>query len=441
MKKVKISLVLVLVFVFLLASNVLAAQINSANYNQNVVVSTGGENSSSSSYKTSIAVGIINGIISSAAYINNLGFFHTWLLADGQPCASASQCEGGFCCSSLCSSSACPSAAAPAAAGGAAAPAAAGAAGSPLEIKDFSVSPSSVKEHIPLGIAKTDKIAIRNTGNANLSFRLSVITIDEFVSLSDSGFLLEPGEEKAVEINIIGKKLGSYLGEIGISADGIKKSISVVIEVESDQVLFDVKMDIPTAYEEIEAGKELKAQITLFNIGQRRVDVTPTYIIKDKRGNVIYEASETFAVEKQKSYVKSIKLPGNLQPDDYLAVVELRYENSFAVSSELFRVVPKQEIQIQKALKLNNTLMLVLVVFFGLMFLFAYLLVPKFKIKRTNLEKCLNVIADAKKSLNKNQIIKAKQLYIEAMRLYDGLDEKEKKEVYSEFKALYSSLK
>ena len=257
---------------------------------------------SSPSYKMNIAVGIINRVINSTSFINRLGFFHTLLLANDQPCTTASQCEGGFCCSNLCKSSACPSPGGGETGGGGGAAAGAGAGGggggplpTPIEepkVKDFSISPSSIKEHLALGTAKIKTVTIRNTGNTALSFSLSVATIDDFVFLSDSSFSLDPGQEKTVEANIIGKKLGSYIGEIEVTSDDTKKSISVVIEVESEQVLFDVKMDIPTAYKEVEAGKELKAQITLFNIGPaRKVDVTPTYIIKDRRGNTIYEAS------------------------------------------------------------------------------------------------------------------------------------------------------
>ena len=215
-----------------------------------------------------------------------------------------------------------------------------------------------------------------------MNFELSVITINDFVFLSENDFTLNSGQEKVLEINIIGKKLGSYFGEIEIVANGIKKSVNVVIEVESEQVLFDVKMDIPSAYKEVEAGKELKAQITLLNVGPaRKVDVTTTYFIKDKIGNVIYEATETFAVEKQVSYVKSFKIPKELQPGDYIAIVEVRYENSFAVSSELFRVVPKEAV-IQKIVKSSTTIIFVLVILIGLMFLFLYLLIPEIKIFR-----------------------------------------------------------
>ncbi|MBI2654522.1 hypothetical protein HYX02_07005 [Candidatus Woesearchaeota archaeon] len=381
MKKARITIFLI---VFLLMPiSVFAAKINSTSYKQTVIVSTGGENASSSSYKIGVAVGIIAKVINSTSYLNKLGFFHVWLLANGQPCTSANQCEGGFCCSSTCRSSACPTEEA-AAGGGGGGGAAAGGGSPPLveEFEDFSTSQSSVKEQVALGQAKVQKIGIRNTGTVALSFDLNVATINDFVFLSDTGFSLDAGQEKLVEANIIGKKLGSYLGEIEISAGGIKKSISVIVEVESEQALFDVKIDIPSGYKEIEAGGELKAQITLLNVGPpKKVDVTTTYMIKDKQGNIVHESSETFAVEKQTSFVKSFKVPKNLAPGDYLAIIELRYENSFAVSSELFRIAPKESPLIQKFAKYNATLAFVFSILIGFMFLFAYLLLPKIKIK------------------------------------------------------------
>ncbi len=439
MKKVKIILFLAFVFL-LLALSVFAAQMSSSNYKQNVIVSEGGENAASSSYKMSIAVGIINSVIDSASYINKLGFFHLLLLADNQPCTLNNQCEGGFCCSNLCSSSSCPTAAAAGGGGGAAA---GGGGGVLPELKkDFSVSPSSIKEHIALGSTKTVPINIKNTGDLPLDFSLNVNTISDFVSLSNTSFSLAASQQKTIEANIIGKKLGSYIGEISVEAALIKKTVSVIVEVASDIVLFDVKVDIPQAYKEVEPGSELKVQITLLNVGPgKRVDVTPTYIIKDKQGKVIYESTETFAVEKQASYARSFKMPKDLEPGDYLMIVEVRYENSFAVSSELFKVVPKQA-AVEKAARFNTALLFASMIFVGLVFLFMYLLVPRVTVfGKLRIKKCYKTINDAIDCLNSNDIRKAKKLYAEARKLYDTLDKRGKKEVYDELVGLYNKLK
>lgn len=394
MKKTILALISVLL---VLSISGYAAQINSTSYKQNVIVSVGGENASSSSYKTNIAIGIIAKVINSTSYINRLGFFHTWLLANSQPCTADNQCEGGFCCSNLCKSSACTSPSEDTGGGGGGGGAAAGGGGGgggiPLPLKeeekkggDFSVSPSSIKEELLLNGAKTKTITIKNTGDVALAFSLNVITITDMVLLSDTSFSLSPGEEKIIEANLIGKKLGSYIGEIKIEADGIIKSISVVIEVESEQALFDAKMDIPSAYMEVKPGDELKTQITLLNIGPpKKVDVTATYIIKDKKGNVVYESSETFAVEKQTSFAKSFKIPKYLEPGDYIAIVEVRYENSFAVSSELFRVISEKSV-VQQIAK-SKPLAVVFVIFIAFVFLFAYLLLPRVRFSSKLLER------------------------------------------------------
>jgi hypothetical protein len=148
MISMKKPIILILLFAFMLISIIHAYQTNSSTYKQNVIVSVGGENVSSPSYKTTLAIGIISRIIDSASYINKLGFFYTWKLANNQPCSTDSQCEGGFCCSNLCASSTCPSAA-PGGGGGAAAVEAAGGGGELEEkIQDFSISPSSIKEQL-----------------------------------------------------------------------------------------------------------------------------------------------------------------------------------------------------------------------------------------------------------------------------------------------------
>ncbi|MEK7224389.1 MAG: hypothetical protein AAB221_01750, partial [Bacteroidota bacterium] len=234
MKKMKLSMFLVFVLL-LIPISASAYQTNSSSYRQNVIVSEGGENSSSPTYKMNVAVGIINGIINSTSYINKLGFFHFLLLANNQPCATASQCEGGYCCSSLCKSSACPTPEVQAAGtSGGAAGGGGGGGGSnvsiakPTEkIESFRISPATVKEHIALGSSKTTGLTIENTGETALSFNLNVATINDILFLSDSSFSLEPGEVKTVELNIIGKKLGSYFGQVTIKSGDIERPVDV----------------------------------------------------------------------------------------------------------------------------------------------------------------------------------------------------------------------
>ena len=352
--------VLIFFFVFIVAaSTCYPYQSNSTNFRLfPLIISTGGEIINSSSYKNYVATGIINGLINSSTYINLFGFYHTWLLGDNQPCTLDSQCQGRYCCSNLCSSSACPAAAAAAAAGG---EAAAGGGGFFKKEKDYSVSPSSIKTKLTLGEITEKTLTIKNTGESNLTVSLTVEDINKFVSLSENTVDVEAGEQKEVTLKFIGNSVGGFVGQIIAIADDIVKSVPVIIEVITQLVLFDVKLDIPSEYSEVEPGDDLNAQITLLNVGApEQVDVFATYFIKDLRGNIIYEETETFAVEKQISYLKSFNIHETMEPGSYVVVAEIRYVDSFAVSSQLFRVVEKKAFVGIESITKNTTLMIFL---------------------------------------------------------------------------------
>ncbi|MEK6949911.1 MAG: hypothetical protein AABX34_06825 [Nanoarchaeota archaeon] len=342
-----------------------ALNTSSANYRLfPLVVSTGGDITNSSSYKNYVVSGVISGAIESGAYKNFLGFFHTWLLANGEYCTASSQCEGGFCCSNACRSSACPVAAAVSGGGGGGGEAGGGGGGGGAiavqkEEIDFSISPSSIKAKLALGDKDEKSLVISNTGSAAITIPLGLETVTKYLSLSENAVSLEPGESKKVTITILAKEVGAFVGEIIAKADGIEKSVPIILEFISKLVLFDIKLDIPAQYAEVEAGGELKAQITLLNLGApEKVDVFATYFIKDLRSNIVYEEAETFAVEKQLSYQKSFRIHESTLPGNYVAIAEIRYADSFAVSSQLFRVVEKKEKFIVESMARNSMLML-----------------------------------------------------------------------------------
>ena len=341
-----------------------ALNTSSANYRLSpLVVSAGGGTTNSSSYKNYIVSGIISGTIESGAYRNLLGFFHTWLLGDGQPCADGSQCEGGFCCSSACRSSACPSAEGGGGGGGGGGGEEGGGGGGAIpgqkEEIDFSISPSSIKSKLALGDSDEKSIVISNTGSSSITVPLRLESVTKYASLSESFVSLEPGEPKRVILSILAKEVGTFAGELTARAGGIEKSMPIVLEFISKLVLFDVKLDIPAQYTEVEPGDELKVQITLLNVGApEKVDVFATYFIKDLRSNIVYEETETFAVEKQLSYQKTFRMHESTLPGSYVAISEIMYADSFAVSSQLFRVVEKKEKFIAESMARNAALML-----------------------------------------------------------------------------------
>jgi len=76
--------------------------------------------------------------------------------------------------------------------------------------------------------------------------------------------------------------------------------------------------------------------------------------------NIVYEETETFAVEKQISYPKIFRIHETTEPGSYVAIIEVRYTDSFAVSSQFFRVVEEKSfVDVDMVIK-NTTLMIFL---------------------------------------------------------------------------------
>jgi len=338
-----------------------AFETESTNFNISTgVISDGGGVLDSGSYRNYVTTGIIAGEMESGVHKNFLGFFYTWLLADDQPCTSASQCQADFCCSNLCKSSSCPVAAAAAAGGGEG-----GASGGGFFLarkeKDYTINLENIKVKLALGETAEKTLIIENTGQTEVSISLDVEGVEQYLSLSEDSVDLGIDESIRITLDFIGRNLGSFVGRITTIAEGIIKSVPIIVEIITELVLFDVKLDIPFGYSEVEPGSELRTQITLLNVGApEKVDVFATYFIKDLRGNIVYEETETFAVEKQISYTKALPIHKTTELGSYVAIVEIRYVDSFAVSSQLFRVVERKGFAAADLITKNISLMVLL---------------------------------------------------------------------------------
>jgi hypothetical protein len=243
-------------------------------------------------------------------------------------------------------------------------------------VKEFNMSFGELKIKLATGEKGKEKLIIVNTGNTKMEFIVKIKSVDGFVFISDKVFSLFPGDSKILNIDVMtGLKYGIYSGEIVIIASGVEKSIPVVLEVVSKKILFDAKIDMPIEYKEIFPGDDLKAQVTLFNIMGGTADVLINYLIKDMNGYVLHEESETFAVEDQVSYVKEFDTDENWITGNYLVAIEMRYGNSYAVSSEMFRLKERERLA-PETVRGRMVSVMFLVVSFGV-FLIAFVILAK----------------------------------------------------------------
>lgn len=216
----------------------------------------------------------------------------------------------------------------------------AGAYSSPKEFESDNVL---LKLAVKQGEPVSKIIKLTNTGPISRDFKVTE-TLD-FLSISEKKFSLESNETKPLEINFLNyTPPGVYVGNILVSSGKEELKIPVILEVETNEVLFDSTLNIPLDHREVYPGGSMAVENKLFNlanIGLKSVDID--YIIKDFEGKTIFSEKENIAIENQILTTKLISIPESAKTGDYVLCVTISYSNSFGTSSYFFKIIEEKQ--------------------------------------------------------------------------------------------------
>ncbi len=187
------------------------------------------------------------------------------------------------------------------------------------------------------------EIEIENNGDVDLIIEIEN-PLEDVLYVTPLSFSLPPGQSAKIYlvINPYEKALpGIYSGELTITANSgarkTVKTIPIIIEIESEEVLFDSSLFLSKS--SLLPGEELKATITLFNL--RKIipaNVELIYTISDLKNNVIYEEKETIELGDQASFLKTFPIKKELAAGQYLLAIKIISGESFATTTEMFTV-------------------------------------------------------------------------------------------------------
>jgi len=257
----------------------------------------------------------------------------------------------------------------------------------PVVGANYIISENSMKIRSVIGDLKTREFIIENTGEIALIGGLSVEgeeiengngevkSFDKIVVLDKNSFSLGINEKENIGFKIIvPESLGVYTGKIIINAGGIKKEILIMINTQSKETLFDISSTLIN--EEVKQGDKLKTQMYLLPVGEKGVDVTIKYLIKDFKGEIYSEESNTFYVDKEISFVQEFDVR-KLAPGNYVLASEMTYVGGFASASSQFEVLESGSLSFA-----GNISYLLIVIIVFVVFVFGIVLVKLIKIKK-----------------------------------------------------------
>jgi len=208
--------------------------------------------------------------------------------------------------------------------------------------KDFSIDKEKITISFKVNESiKKETITLKNIGDINLRMNLEN-KFEKFLVLDETNFLLSRGDSKTISLVFIKNENivpGVYTGEIIVEGGGKIREILIVLEVESIEPLFDVVLTIPEKFWIINQGENLVLESDIINLGgpiEGKLSVN--YIIKDLENNIIVMDKDFVSIKDRLSLTKEIRLPKSISSGNYVAIVEVIYQDLKVVSSRFFQV-------------------------------------------------------------------------------------------------------
>ncbi|MBL7148230.1 MAG: hypothetical protein ISS82_05375 [Nanoarchaeota archaeon] len=230
---------------------------------------------------------------------------------------------------------------------------------------------SFLKLNIPLGGEAISNVKITNYKETEQVFALSFSNLEGIASLSETGFTLEVGEKKEVEIYFKDTKneAGIYLGQLIIEAGNVIEKLPVVLEMYDPNYAFAIVYDKILKYDNVYPGGKLGIEVKVHDLGNI---VSPTvaakYSIKDFDNEVFLSEEEYFSVDGSKTIL--IDIPKSWNKGDYVFITEIDYKGTKSIASFVFTVEDKAEGWMSDNIKFFIVVILVFVV--GILALFVY---------------------------------------------------------------------
>jgi len=203
----------------------------------------------------------------------------------------------------------------------------------------FSVEPEIINIKMKQGeIFKLD-LKIKNTGKSIRKFKIKQIALEGFIVVPEKEFFVGAGEEKTIRLIFTAPSASTHTGKIIVLSEKIEKEVPVILGIKSRVLLFDITLNVPPKYKNVEAGENVSLDVSIFNLGEiEEANLEVRYYIKDFEGKTITQKEENITIGKHVSFSKILKLPKNISDGQYLAGVDVKYDVSLGTASDIFNV-------------------------------------------------------------------------------------------------------
>ena len=237
----------------------------------------------------------------------------------------------------------------------------------------FEIDTLFLKVAVSENTTAISNIKITNLDSHDESCEIKMNEMNGLISLEEDNFILAPNEVKNLQItfNVEDKAPGVYLGELEIVSQCKTQKIPIILEIQSETVIFDSNVNLYPQGRNVLPGQKLNANIKIFDLANFELsNVKVIYFVRGFDGRTIISEMEEITVDDRYDYSKSFDMPLNIRLGSYVFITTLKYtdilgEESVGTSSIYFNVVEEEEVEGG----LGHTTILLILIIFGFFFL------------------------------------------------------------------------
>ncbi|RMD66293.1 hypothetical protein D6817_04395 [Candidatus Pacearchaeota archaeon] len=219
--------------------------------------------------------------------------------------------------------------------------------------KSFDLENFFLKVNLRAGEFAEREIVVRGEAGEHLTARVVGLP---GVSVSERAFSVGSSGEKLLKVRFNSSTLepGVYVGSVVVSDGKEEKSVPVIFELETKDLFFDVTLEIPSEYVEIEPGERVVANVKVFDLTGFKgtgalgpTSVRLQYVLRSISGKVVSAESESVVVDRKTQFSKSLAVPNFTDEGDYVLSAVVRYRSSVGVASRVVSVRKRQALSAQ----------------------------------------------------------------------------------------------
>ncbi len=211
-----------------------------------------------------------------------------------------------------------------------------------FSIDDVTIKPDLVTLNIKKGDVARQILDIKNNKQQSAILGFSLDNNLKGINIvSARNLTLKPNEQRSFDLDFFCNEstpVGVYTGKILITYRNFTKEISLLINVNDKESLFDIMLYADK--KKITSGNELSFHLRLYNLGKfGAVNASVEYFIKDFEGKIISRDEKNISLDTNLTLSDKFTIPKNLEVGRYALGVNFKYGNLSAVSSDSFEVV------------------------------------------------------------------------------------------------------